>query len=184
MSDAKTLPTVSRAQEVQHELESAERDAESVLERIRAGDTKVSESDLQEAENRVKFLRTRLEGEKAREAEQADTERRERVEALKERAANELDPANLAKSEKKARAALSEYMKACMAHDATLDEITGELSGLEPLPEDTRLMPGDRLSAGGRDYGRTRPMVKVSALAHEVLREHMRGGYIDLESPY
>lgn len=43
---------------------------------------------------------------------------------------------------------------------------------------------GPRVTTGGRRVSSIRPMVKVAAMAHEALREHMPRGYIDLERPY
>ena len=68
-----------------------------------------------------------------------------------------------------------------------LDEIVSELPTLEPLPEKWTVEEGSSgasLTVGERRAKRIRPMVEVSQMAHEKLREHIPRGYIDLEQPY
>jgi hypothetical protein len=168
------------------ELERAERGVAEVLERIKAGDPKVKPEDLEAAESRVRFARALVEGEERRREEEAERERLERVRAVVERAASELDPAPVEKLGAAAREALSAYVAACVAHNARVEEISSELDLLGPLPEgvevDHSFSSGPRVTTGGRTVPSVRPMVKVSTMAHEVLREHIRG-YIDLERP-
>jgi hypothetical protein len=181
MPDTKTIE-----QGPARELERAEREVEEVLERIKAGDEKVKPEDLESADSRLRFARARLEGAERRQAEEAERKRLQNLRAVKERVAKELDPAPIHKLREKAAVALDAYIAACVSHNARLDEIAHLLLGLEPLPKDWAVRDGSdgvSLTAAGQDVWRLRPMVEVSAIAHEKLRAHLPG-YIDLEQPY
>ncbi len=169
------------------ELEQAQQEVEEVLEQIKAGDPKVKPEDLEDAERRVRFARARVEGEERRREEEAERQRLQRLAKLEEKAVVELDPAPLRKARAEAEKALSEYIAACVAYNARLDEIVSELPALEPLPEEWTVEEGSSgtsLTVGERRAKRIRPMVEVSQIAHEELREHIPRGYIDLEQPY
>lgn len=169
--------TKTKEQNVAVELEWAQRNAEDVLQRIRAGDEKVGPEDLEAAERHVWFVRARLEGE----------ERLQRLQELEERAIKELDPNPVRKAREEAEKAHSAYVKACVEYNARLAEIVSELPALEPLPEGWAVedtSAGANLTAGGHHARRIRPMVEVSRIAHEQLRKHIPRGYIDLEQPY
>lgn len=182
----------AKAQELQErdaarELEQAQREVQEVLDRITDGDKEVGPEDLEAAERNVRFAHARLEGEERRREEEAERGRLRRLEELRERALSELDPEPILKARERARKALDAYIAACVEHNAKLDEIAGELSSLEPLPEGWSVHHGSdgaSLSAGGHSMRQTRPMVAVSEMARDTLRAHLRGGYIDLERPY
>jgi hypothetical protein len=149
----------------------------------------VKPEDLQRAESRVRFAEARLEAVRRIEEEEAERERLGRVEALGRHAVSELDPEPIRELAEAARGALSAYVAACVARNATLEEIARKLEGLGPLPDGyavdrTRLIGPRLLVAGDFEAGWLRPMVDVSGMAREALRKHIPHGYIDLNSPY
>ncbi len=170
--------------EIRADLERAERAVEEVLDRIKGGDRKVGPDDLEAAESRVRFARARLEGEERRREEEAENARLERLEELKERANKELDPEPMRKLRKKAEAAVSAYVAACEAHNRTVDEIAGELSNLEPLPDGWSLYAGSSgrtFTAAGRSVRPIHTISEVSRIAYEMLRKHIPRGFIDFD---